>query len=80
MPKQPVKIATLSAELSSYSATFTARGLTLAGEQRDDGAYAVTATRTAGGAFVGVGVDVSVKAAVNALAGSLGFPGSPAFP
>lgn len=78
MPRDVTRIASLSVELASYTSTFTARGLTLAGEQRSNGTYVVTAT--VGARLVGVAEDRGVKAAVNALAGQVGIPGSPAFP
>lgn len=68
MPKDVTKVATLSAELASYSATFSALGLTLIGEQWSSGEYSVHAIRTTGGTLFGTPQhDISLKAAVNAL-------------
>ncbi len=80
MPKDVTRTSVLSAELSAYTATFSNRSMTLAGELRSNGEYAVTAIRTAGGALVGVTHDTTVKAAVNALCGQLGIAGGPTFP
>jgi hypothetical protein len=80
MPQYRTKVASLSTELSSYSATFTARGLALAGESRSDGTFAVVATRTVGGSLRAVGEGASVKDACNDAASRVGIPGSPTFP
>lgn len=77
MPRFKSKVGNLSAELNPYSATFTGKGYTLAGESRDDGSFAVTATR--GSVLVAVGEGMTLRDAVNDLAGRLGLPGSPAF-
>ena len=74
MPKDVTKVATLSAELASYSATFSALGLTLIAEQWSNGEYSVHAIRTTGSAQFGTPQrDISLKAAVNALVASLGI-------
>lgn len=79
MPKDRTRTASLSTELSSYTATFSVRGWTLAGELRSDSSYAVTATKT-GGTLQAVGEGQTVKDACNDAAGRCGIPGSPAFP
>jgi len=80
MPATKTKIANLASEISSFTATFTARGLTLAGESRSDGSFAMNVTRTAGGALVAVGEGLTAKEATNDAAGRVGIPGSPVFP
>ena len=61
--------------VSAYTAPFTARGLTLVAEQRDDLTYQVHAVRTTGGALFGTPqADRSLVAAVNALLGAIGIP------
>lgn len=72
MPKDVSKVASLSTELASYTATFTALGLALIGEQRSNGEYAVHATKS-GALFGSPQVDKDLKAAVNALIASLGL-------
>jgi hypothetical protein len=73
------KVAT--PDVSAYSAIFSVRGLTLIAEQWDNGEFAVHAIRTTGSALFGTPQhDATLKGAVNALCGALGFPGSPAFP
>lgn len=82
MPKDVTKVATLSTELASYTATFTALGLTLIGESRSNGEYAVLATKGAV-QFGTPQVDKNLKSAVNALIASLGLKPSsnhPLFP
>lgn len=78
MPKDVNKVATLSAELSSYTATFTARGLTLAGESWSNGEYTLTVKQ--GSALVAVAHGQTVKDAANDAAARCGIPGSPTFP
>ncbi len=72
MPKDVTKVASLSTEISSYTATFTALGLSLIGELRSDNLYSVHATK--GGALFGTPqTDRDLKAAVNALVAELGL-------
>jgi hypothetical protein len=71
MAKDVTKIASLTTEIASYTATFTALGLALIAESRSDLTYAVHATK--GGALFGTPqIDKDLKAAVNALVASLG--------
>ena len=74
MPKDVTKVGTLSTEISSYTATFTALGLTLIGEGWSNGEYSVHAIRTTGSALFGSPQRaLTVKDAVNALAAALGI-------
>ena len=79
MPQFKSKVATLSVEISTFTATMSAKGYTLAGESRSDGSFAVTATKP-NGSLAAVAEDGSAKAATNAVAAQLGIPGSPLFP
>ena len=80
MSRDRTKVLTLSTELNSYTASFTARGYTLAGELWSDGTYALTVVKTSGSALVAVGHGLTVKEAANDAAARVGIPGSPLFP
>ena len=75
MPKDKTRVATIS--VTAYSATFNARGLTLAAESRSDGEATATASR--GSTIVAVSEGLSITDALNDLAGRVGIPGHPVF-
>jgi hypothetical protein len=80
MPKDVSKKSTLSIELAPYTATFTGRGFTLAGEEWSNGEFTLTVSRTAGSVLVAVAHGQTVKDAANDAAAHVGIPGSPVFP